>query len=79
MLKVDKRKKNVYDQLVQPYTAGTAVSVSRGYGSQYRLHSTAQLERQRVGPTYMQGARGPRGWGSRSRGVCVGDREIEAR
>ena len=49
MLKVDKRKKNVYDQLVQPYTAGTAVSVSRGYGSQYRLHSTA--------------GRGPRGAG----------------
>jgi len=40
------------------------------YGSQYRLHSTAQLVRQRVGPTYMQGAGGAHdhvvfAWGGR--------------
>jgi len=50
-----------------------AVGVPRGYGSQYRLHSTAQLVRQRVVPIYMQGA-----GGAHDR-VCVGDREIEAR
>jgi len=49
------------------HTLQAAVSVSRGYGGQYRLHSTAQLVRQRVGPTidnylwpYMQGAGGAR-------------------
>ena len=58
MLKVDKRKKNVYDQLVQPYTAGTAVSVSiKGIWEsvQTTQHCTASTP---TGRPYMQGAGG---------------------
>jgi len=58
---------------VQPYTAGTAVSVSiKGIWEsvQTTQHCTASTP---TGRPYMQLGRG---WGSRSRGICVGDREI---